>query len=398
MRALPLFVGLAPLLLASRLGFAFELLDGDIQIHGFASQAIVQTTDNQYYGDSEHTSTELTELGINASYQATPSLLLSGQLLSRRAGDLYDGTPSLDYGLLDYTIASTAHHRLGARIGRIKSPLGLYNETRDVPFTRPGIFLPQVIYYDKVRNLLLSYDGVMLYADLYGSKGNLSFELGTGRSVIDENVTWVFLGTDQFGDLEPEGINWGIGSAWYSTPTEALKLGISGVVTEMTFDPKQFSPLSPGTIDVFHWIASLQYNVADWTLSAEYSQTPISWNDLGPVFPFDDQVMEGYYLQGAYRLRPNLEIMARYEEGFQDRNDRSGRDHAALTGGLDPRFAFFSKIFSLGLRWDITPRAMLRFEVQHHDGTFALSWRDNFERSDLVREWDAFAASISVRF
>ena len=377
---------------------ALEFVEGKLQVHGFASQAVVRSTDNNYFGDSPDTSFDFTEIGLNASYQSTPNLLLSGQLLVRRAGEMYDGTPSLDYGLMDFSPVSDAEKRLGIRLGRIKNPFGLYNETRDVPFTRPSIFLPQVIYYDKVRNALLSYDGIMFYGDRYLEQGNLSLQLGVGQSVIDENAEWAYLGDDVDGEIRAEGINWGIGSLWFSTPADDLKLGLSAIVTELDFDAGPESFLNSGTIDVFDWVASFQYNAANWTISSEYSRAPTRWNDLGPYFPFKDQVMEGYYLQGAYRLRPNLEIMARYEEGFANRNDRDGRDFSDLTGGITPRFDFFSKILTTGLRWDINPNVMLRLEYQWHDGTYALSIRENTDPGDLVREWDVFAASISVRF
>jgi len=383
--------------LAPGLGQGIELVDGHVQIHGFASQAAINTSDNHYFGDSPDTSFELTELGLNLSYQPDPKWLFSGQLLSRRAGEMYDGTPSLDYALVDYAFVADAERRLGVRVGRIKNPIGLYNETRDVPFTRPGIFLPQVIYYDKVRNLLLSSDGAMLYGDLFGPSGNLSLTLSGGQAVIDDNVEWAYLGEDFDGDLESNGISWKTASVWYSTPAEELKVGLSAIMMDMDFDAGAASPLDAGSIEVFDWIVSLQYNARDWTLSAEYAQTPTRWKDFGPLFPYEDQVMEGYYLQGAYRLRPNLEIMARYEEGFADRDDRSGRKRSEQVGNV-PRYDFFSKIATLGLRWDITQNLMLRLEYQHHDGTYSLSWRENPDPSGLTREWNVFAASISTRF
>ncbi len=92
------------------------------------------------------------------------------------------------------TLDATATRRLWVRLGRIKTPLGLCNETRDVPFTRPSIFLPQAIYFDKVRNMLLSTDGIMVYGDLYSGHGDLSFTLSGGQPVVDENVEWTLLG------------------------------------------------------------------------------------------------------------------------------------------------------------------------------------------------------------
>lgn len=370
---------------------------GALQLHGFASQALVRTSHNQYFGDSTRTSFDFTELGLNLSYRPDPRLLLSGQVLARRAGEMYDGSPSVDYALADMTLYASAERRFGVRAGRYKAPLGLYNETRDVPFTRPGIFLPQVVYYDKLRNQLLSLDGLALYAETYSDLGNLSLTLATGRSLIDENVEWAYLGGDFPGKMTADGLTW-LASLWYSSQTERLKLGVGLSSDSLAFDPGANSPLGDGTIDFVYWIASAQYNARDWTLSAEYSRVPLDWNDFGPAFPFSKEVIEGYYLQGAYRLRPDLELLLRYEEGFANRTDKDGSHSSALTGGITPPSDFYSKIWTAGLRWDIRPDLMLRLEYQRHLGTFALSIRENPDPSALVKDWDAIAVSLSVRF
>ena len=90
------------LVLGSMPGQAIDL-GSDLQLHGFATQGYVKTTDNRWFGDSNSSggSFDFTELVVNASYKATSSVLLSGQILSRRAGDMYDGSPTVDYALVD---------------------------------------------------------------------------------------------------------------------------------------------------------------------------------------------------------------------------------------------------------------------------------------------------------
>jgi hypothetical protein len=358
---------------------------------------VVQSSDNNYFGHSPDISFDFTEIGLNASFQLSPKILLSAQVLSRRAGEMYNGDPSLDYALVDLTLLSAADRRAGIRVGRIKNPLGLYNETRDVPFTRPGIFLPQVVYYDKVRNLILSSDGLMFYGELFNPWGNLSLTLGGGRPVIDDNVEWFFLGADFDGSMESDGNSF-VGSLWYETQDGSFKAGLSAATAPLRFNPGVYSILGRGNIDFTYWIGSLQYNTENFTISSEYGRLPLEWNDFGPYWPFTKQTTEGYYLQGAYRLRPELELMMRYEEGFADRSDRSGTRSSALTGGIIPPFDFYSKIFTAGVRWDILPNVMLRLEYQRHQGTFHLSIRENPDPSQVVENWDLFAASISVRF
>ncbi|HOP16792.1 MAG TPA: hypothetical protein PLX99_09285, partial [Gammaproteobacteria bacterium] len=143
-------------------------------MHGFATQGYIKTSANSFFGDSEDGSFEFTELGVNASMDATENIRLSGQLLSRSAGEMYSGTPSIDFALADYTVRSTENDNIGVMVGRIKNPLGLFNETRDVAFTRPGFLVPQVVYYDKVRNLILSADGVAARMASFGEAANVS--------------------------------------------------------------------------------------------------------------------------------------------------------------------------------------------------------------------------------
>lgn len=368
-----------------------------LRIHGFASQAVLETSANRYFGNSPETSLDLTELGLNGFFQLTNQLSFSAQVLSRRAGELYDGEPSLDYALGDLTLASTADGRAGLRIGRIKIPLGLYNETRDVPFTRPTIFLPQVIYYDRLRNLILSTDGLMIYGESFLPWGNLSVMLGGGRAVIDDNVEWGFLGGDFDGSMETGGNSY-VGSLWYETQGGAFKAGLSGVTVPLRFKADTASILGPGKIDVAYWIGSLQYNAELFTLSAEYGRLPLEWKDFGPYWPYSKQTTEGYYLQGGYRILPELELTLRYEEGFQDRNDRSGKRLSALTEGVTPPFDYYTKIFTAGLRWYILPNLMVELDYARHQGSFHLSIRENPDPSQRVQDWDLFAAQISVRF
>ena len=72
--------------------------------------------------------------------------------------------------------------------------------------------------------------------------------------------------------------------------------------------------------------------------------------------------------------------------------------HRLSLGGYIPPFDFYSRGFTIGPRWDILPNLMLRVEYQSQHGTYLLSFRENPDPNDLVESWDAFAASISVRF
>lgn len=367
-----------------------------LQLHGFAAQSLIHTDRNSLFGDSQDISLDYREAGVNASLQLNPRVLLSGQVLSRRSGALYDGDLQIDYALLNLNLLASPTLRSTLHLGRIKNPVGLYNATRDVPFTRPGILLPQSVYFDKTRNTLLSTDGAMLSADWYAGFGEVSLQLGVGRPVTDKNVEWVLLGDDFPGELKPD-FDSVVGALWYRSPDQRLRLGLSGLSADSDYKPAGPFDLGAGQLSVAFAVLSAEYDWNRWTLSAEYLRLPLRWRDFGPFFPFSKTNGESYYLQAAFRPAPRFELLARYERGVADRNDRKGFAQSATTGGLIPNFDFYDRSWTAGATWRVNQHLMLRAEYSNRSGTYTLSPRENAP-PDLSRDWHMFAAQIAVRF
>lgn len=216
------------------------------QVHGFASQAYILTSGNNFLGDSQgNGSFEFRELGLNASLAPLPRLQLSAQLLSRARDDQ---NLRLGYGIIDYSLLSNETNRLGFRLGRLKNPYGLYNETRDAPFTRPGILLPQSIYFERTRNLALTLDGGGLYGIHSGDFGNVSWEFNFGDvQAKDPETELAFLGSDWPGELEPDTSY--IGRVIYEPAKSGIKLALTHVQLNLHYEPALSSPadLRPGT-------------------------------------------------------------------------------------------------------------------------------------------------------
>lgn len=101
--------------------------------------------------------------------------------------------------------------------------------------------------------------------------------------MIDENVEWTYLSNNFDGDLETNGAT-GLVGLWYATLDDRLKLGLSGAMLSMQFEPGAQSPLTAGATDLIYWIASIQYNAEDWSLSAKYALEPLDWHDYGPLY------------------------------------------------------------------------------------------------------------------
>lgn len=378
---------------------ALEVFEG-VQVHGFLSQGYFLTSnDNNLFGESTRGgSLGFTEIGVNASWVPRPDVQLAIQGLSRRAGGAAEGEPELDFALLDYAAVETADRRLGIRVGRVRLPFGLYNDTRDVAFTRPSILLPQSIYNERTRELAVSADGIMLYGEERSTWGNLALELGPILARVDnENSELALLFGDFPGNLENR---WSfIGRLMYSTPREALRLAVTGVRLETDYNPRLAFPddLGPGK-DLFEpVIFSAQYNAESWSLTGEYARRPIKHEGfLVPGFDFDI-VGESYYIQGIYRIDPHWEMVVRYDVLYSDVDDRDGTKTEAATGL--PSHLLFAKDWTVGVRYNITPSWMARAEYHNvYGGTLYLFPQDNPVLSALDKKWDIFALLLSYRF
>lgn len=139
------------------------LFDRQVQIHGFASQGFVHTDDNNWLTmkTANVGSGEFTDFGANASVQITDKFRLGAQLYDRNLGQLGRWHPSLDWAVAGYQVTPW----FGIRGGKVKTTLGLYNDTQDLDFLHPFALLPQSVYPIDLRDSTIAHTG----GDIYGS-------------------------------------------------------------------------------------------------------------------------------------------------------------------------------------------------------------------------------------
>lgn len=373
-------------------------LPGDLQIHGFVGQSYILTSDNNVFGNSDNGgSFGFTEAGLNVSVRPLPRLQLSSQMLSRRAGEGTSATPRLDYAVLDYRVYSHEVNQFGIRVGRLKNPFGFYNDTRDVPFTRPSILLPQSIYFDRTRNLGLSADSVQLYGESdVLNLGTVSTQFGvTWPLVNDRDTEMAILQSEPPGHLQREASY--IGRGIFETYDKRLRLAVSGIWLNTDYNPARNDQYGPGAFQFTPIFFSAQYNTERWSLTSEYALRHFKYNNQFHN-PLDgiNAYGESFYFQGEYRFTPKWEAILRYDFLFADRTDRDGSRYAAETGkSADGQFA---KDFTAGLRWNVTSAFMLRAEYHRINGTGWLSKLDNPNPSNTHQHWNLFAIQASYRF
>ncbi len=301
----------------------------------------------------------------------------------------------MDCALVDYSFLQRTNNRTGLRAGRTLNPLGLYNETRDVAFARPSIFLPQSIYFDRNRDLAISSDGLYLYGENRWRKNELLWQFGVGYPRVggDEiNRTFFLRLTPGYLDASPSYL----GRVLLDLDGGKYLLGLSGAHAKINYRPGSGDLLNGGNISFAPIILSAQYNSEFFELTMEYAQRAFTYQGFGPMNPDQSFSSESAYIQGVYRLPKAWEILLRYDVLYSDQSDRSGKKFSSRTGA--PSISRFARDTTLGAGWHINPAVLLRLEYHRVIGTAWLPASDNLVPSNLSRSWDMFAFLATLRF
>jgi len=403
----------------------------EIYWNAVITQGIFHTDDNNFYGKSEDDlSFDFTEASLSASRHLFWNTSLSAQAIYRHAGAGFDAA-GLDYFMLDTQMIHLDYLWGGFRLGRIKVPYGLYNDARDVVFTRPSIYLSQGLYYDNtLRELLISYDGLGFYLDYFSQVGQFNLEFGYGLVKDDNLGNFSNLQMFQESGLDPtfEINNAGAYRFTYKTLNENFIASISGIFTDKFelhsgFAPNSLPPLlllvAPDVkfgMDLgLTWdVLTLQYSTENWTFTSEYGRinftlenakitifgetiTFISPELLAELGPGEDSFnTEAYYFQIERRLNEKWSVFARHDIYYFNEDDPNGDLYAGTSSRVN--YTQFAKDTGIGLKWAPTPKFLTQAEFHYIDGTAFISPEEMPNLGETVRYWTLAAMSFSYRF
>lgn len=389
------------LLLMLKPAFAGALtLSGNTQLSGFISQAGIHTDDNNYFGDTDDDiSWDYREIGALLTSAPTENLFFSAQLLSRKAGENSDGGVKVDHAMVNYNFINNYDTTLGLRAGRLKSPMGWYNETRDVPFTRPSIFLAQSIYVDRVRNTFYFQDGIHLRGEHHFDLDTVSWHLGYFKPNVDD---------DELVDVSPlAGIDdskgedsWSAGVI-YDYDAGKFRLGLS---LEERNILNKFEPgmvLDSMDLNNRRAVFSFEYNTEKWSFVGEKAFTIVDIK-MQPFSEFNQTIYsQGHYLQGSYRIAEKWDLILRYDVFYFDKDNKDGEGLANdpnfnFLG--NPAYAYYAKDWTAGVGWHISPSWLMRLEWHNVEGTAWITAADNPLPNDLEKYWNLYAVQVSYRF
>lgn len=360
----------------------------DWQAHGSLAQGYVLSEGNNFYGDSRNGgSFKYYEAALNGVIKPLPQLLFSAQVLARDAGVTDDGKPRLDYAFGDYAFLSGRSAEAGLRLGRVKNAYGLYNDARDVVFTRPGIIMPSPYFESNgARALLFSSDGVQPYGGFELGDHYLSaqFTYAPGRALGDAEARRMNLQ----GDAEVEKLYFGrVADEW-----QRWTFAVSYLHGGMEFE---YPASVQNDLDFRISMLSARYSAENFSITSEYQVTELESVFFG--MPFNSK-SDGIYVQGDYFLSPQWSLMTRWDSTFSDRNDRSGNDPSSTcrTFGGSDRHNCFAHDFVIGASWKSATHWGAWGEYHLIDG---LATRDNQDNSSAGDpHWSMFLLMAAYRF
>lgn len=389
---------------------------GDVDIHGFIAQGYLQTNKNNFYSNSQEGTFEFNEAGINFTARLSPKLRIGLQLFARDIGPYGNDEVTLDWVYGDYRY----QRWLGLRFGKIRIPLSLYSETRDMDNLRTWVFLPQGVYHEIRRDTFSSRNGIELYGSLprniFGTfsyrtqVGVLSMKPDDGNSTFVEALVYPVWTVQS---IEPKTsylvrIDWDTpldGLHLYTTYSEYESHLVSRWSDDMlaqfalfdpTFDPATDSEFENDITDTA-WYYGVEYTIRDLVLAAEFFKEKSLQNIPGYFIEDFWRHREGFYFSGSYRFSEWFEAGVYYSEYD---GDPEGEEFARKPFP-EPKNKYLSEEYCLSFRFDITPNWIFKLEGHKYDGFGVLIDQDQLNLSDdkkTIDNWSLMTAKISYYF
>lgn len=340
-------------------------LASKLKVNGFLSQGLVQNKGSSFVNDNNDISFDLTEIGLNASYQFTSNFRIAGQAVYLNAGNRFDEGARLDYLLADWNFYNDEHSQSHFYIGRIKNYHWLYSSTRDVPMTRPSIILPQSVYFDGTRDMSVGGDGIA-FAHKYSSEhiGEIDLTISSAKSSLTTADTKSILTAGAQGKLEHN--NDLQVSAYWQPAVLPWRFGAAMTDADFVYEKNIGDFLSDGKLKLRRYYFNAEYFGEKWSISAELLQETMAIT--GVLFPAFERTTtgQGGFIQTEYKMSPNAQVMFRYERYFANKNDKSGNELAALTLGMTPAYFGFQHDNTIGFSYDFDCQCNISLQLEHH--------------------------------
>lgn len=397
----------ALLFVASIYSFTANGLElGPVQIHGFLNQGYIYSSGNEYLQGSDSGGTfDFSDAAINFLYRPTDRIFLSGQLISRNFGDAYSNEKDIeiDYMFLSANLYASSTNEFNINLGRLKTSYGIFNNSRNIPFTHVGIISDQTLYSEYDRHLTLYGDGISFDFKHRADFGDL--RLIYQNIILTDDKKDVFATAPEVANMvsDFDDVKGQVLYLSYSLPNTGLDFSYSHsqIKADKIVMPNLYHPQL--TFFNRYWrqkaknnVISARYRSQNYTLTTEYINRSIDHT-------FEDQIIangmiinsesiqktDSIYLQGAYRFHNDVEGFISYHRAIEKTD--------GVTDYNSP-FNKFRKQWVIGADWDVFDNTLLKAEMHFIDGNFDMIKEPGINQDGVDRKWNMFVMQISYKF
>jgi hypothetical protein len=354
----------------------------NIQIHGFATQGFLFSSTNNYLSmNSSSGSAQWTEGAISVSDPVTDNLRVGMQLHMYQLGQFGGSNVQVDWASGDYRF----NDRLGFRAGKIKTPLGLFNDSQDVDSLFLWILLPQAMYPVDNRGFDLAELGGELYGSLNLGKraGSVQFQGHAGYSSIDRNGGYSQQLVD-FGLVfpNPPGGKTQGGDLRWLTPCRGFMLGFSVLGQAVDETAAEGSIRVPANLGMAYYA---QWQTGKLYFAGEYWRTPINPTlTLGTTTVYVPLDTRSWYVMGSYHLTKKMDVGSYYSHYVNSAADTSLPEN-------------YSKDLVVSGRYNFNPYFYAKLEGHFLQGT-GLGYYSMVNPNGLKTNSNMLAAKVGFSF
>jgi len=321
-------------------------LSDRFDVHGYGFQSYAQASANAYLGADKHGTWDNNFLGLVVAATLTDQSKLWAQL-----EDTSGGGARFTWAFVDYQV----NDALRVHVGRVKLPLGFYNEIINAKSLQPSALEPAL--YQRAADMVHdAYHGVGVDYEQDLGGGHLLWQ-GFGGNVYDVDPPVDSRDRRAFG-----------GRLTYRTPIDGLRLILSGYRT-------QVEKLADHTMsNEDRAIVSAEFVRDAWDLKAEYG-----------THKFVGVSSYAYYVQGAYTVAEKWTPYVRYDYVTTDKSQRKDS-------------SFSQKTVAVGLGYKVGANIGLKVENHFNNGYALPVASGEVAQGAGTRKWNLFFAAADFAF
>jgi hypothetical protein len=323
--------------------------EGPVEIHGYGNQNYLRSRDLPYNGADERR---------DSLDERTFALVFAAPLGDRSKAwaqiHMTEERVRLDWAFVEHAFGAN----VTGRAGKIKLPVGFYNEIIDVKFLQLSTERP-FVYQEALGITAESFQGVALRLDHTLTGTAVAWDLYAGQAIS----------TDDEPFRRPQRLFGG--RVELKPPVAGLRLMGSAYRNDFLDGDSASVQIAESQTT---WLLSAEYKTEAVDLKSEYGASKLGATRLNTG-----------YLQGGYRIAARWMPFVRYERLVTDKSQRS-----------DP--AYFQRATVIGMNFAPVDGVAVRIERQFNRGYALPVARNDVNPGEGRPRWNMLQASVSFIF